>query len=48
MSFFGFNSSLPKEHNLAAPGFGQAPDQFAALGQRPPADDGDAYVLYRQ
>ncbi|MCJ1387132.1 hypothetical protein MMC17_010261 [Xylographa soralifera] len=47
MSFFGFESSLPKDrgHPSAAPGFGQAPDPFAGLSQdraRYGDDDDDA------
>ncbi|MCJ1391355.1 hypothetical protein MMC18_004218 [Xylographa bjoerkii] len=44
MSFFGFDSSLPKDrgHPSAAPGFGQAPDPFAGLSQdRARYDDDD-------
>ncbi|MCJ1283205.1 hypothetical protein MMC26_002533 [Xylographa opegraphella] len=44
MSFFGFDSSLPKDrgHPSAAPGFGQAPDPFVGLSQdRARYDDDD-------
>ncbi|MCJ1404183.1 hypothetical protein MMC11_007408 [Xylographa trunciseda] len=44
MSFFGFDSSLPKDrgHPSAAPGFGQAPDPFAGLSHdRARYDDDD-------
>jgi DNA topoisomerase 2-associated protein PAT1 len=43
MSFFGFDSALPRDrgHNARAPGFGQAPDPFAGLS-RPDGDDNDA------
>jgi DNA topoisomerase 2-associated protein PAT1 len=42
MSFFGLDTSLPKDrgHNLAAPGFSQAPDPFAGL-TRPNYDEGE-------
>lgn len=42
MSFFGFDSTLPRdrEHNSRAPGFSQAPDPFAGLSR--PDDDDDA------
>jgi DNA topoisomerase 2-associated protein PAT1 len=35
MSFFGFDTTLPKDrgHPAAAPGFGQAPDPFADLSR---------------
>ena len=35
MSFFGFDTTLPKDrgHPLAAPGFGQVQDPFAHLSQ---------------
>ncbi|MCJ1472452.1 hypothetical protein MMC13_001100 [Lambiella insularis] len=44
MSFFGFDSTLPKDrgHPSTAPGFGQAPDPFAGLSQdRARYDDDD-------
>lgn len=43
MSFFGFDSTLPRDrgHNTAAPGFSQVADPFAGLS-RPDADDDDA------
>lgn len=50
MSFFGFDSTLPRDrgggggdrgHNTAAPGFSQAADPFAGLS-RPDDDDDDA------
>lgn len=36
MSFFGFNTALPRDqsHNARAPGFGVAPDPFAGLSRR--------------
>jgi DNA topoisomerase 2-associated protein PAT1 len=39
MSFFGFDSTLPRDrgHNTRAPGFSQAADPFA--GPRPEDDD---------
>ena len=47
MSFFGFDTNLPKDrgHPTAAPGFGQAPDPFGDL-QKPQYqdDDEDAWV----
>ncbi|KAB2581200.1 DNA topoisomerase 2-associated protein pat1 [Lasiodiplodia theobromae] len=43
MSFFGFDTSLPRDrpaHHSSAPGFGQTPDPWAGLsGQGAPADD---------
>ncbi|KAF4635948.1 hypothetical protein G7Y89_g2142 [Cudoniella acicularis] len=41
MSFFGFDSALPRDHghNTRAPGFSQAPDPFT--GPRPDEDDDD-------
>lgn len=48
MSFFGFDSTLPRDrpHPPTAPGFGQAPDPFAGLAQERARhnDDDDAYV----
>ncbi|KAE8450397.1 hypothetical protein EG329_006471 [Mollisiaceae sp. DMI_Dod_QoI] len=43
MSFFGFDTNLPRErgHNSAAPGFSQAADPFAGLSGRD-GDDDDA------
>ncbi len=43
MSFFGFDSTLPKDgtHNTAAPGFGLPPDPFAGLSRRNEDDDDD-------
>ncbi|KAG0646076.1 DNA topoisomerase 2-associated pat1 [Hyphodiscus hymeniophilus] len=42
MSFFGFDSTLPRDrgHNPSAPGFSQAADPFAGLSR--PEDDDDA------
>jgi DNA topoisomerase 2-associated protein PAT1 len=36
MSFFGFDTSLPRDrgHNTAAPGFSQVADPFAGLSGR--------------
>lgn len=49
MSFFGFDTSLPRDrgHNPSAPGFSQAVDPFAGFSR--PNDDGDdeAYVYGR-
>ncbi|KAI9821876.1 MAG: hypothetical protein M1827_002458 [Pycnora praestabilis] len=50
MSFFGFNSSLPRDrgHPATAPGFGQAPDPFAEVsraGARNDEDDDDDDAL---
>jgi DNA topoisomerase 2-associated protein PAT1 len=44
MSFFGFDSTLPRDrpHNSAAPGFSQAPDPFAGLSRPDDGDDDDA------
>lgn len=41
MSFFGFDSTLPRDrgHNPSAPGFSQAQDPFARPGD---GDDDDA------
>lgn len=35
MSFFGFNTELPRDrgHPVNAPGFSQQPDPFAGLGR---------------
>ena len=48
MSFFGFDSTLPRDSGppSTAPGFGQAPDPFAGLSQDRARfdDDDDAYV----
>jgi DNA topoisomerase 2-associated protein PAT1 len=46
MSFFGFDTTLPKDrgHSTNAPGFGQAPDPFAGLGRAAQGDDDDVYV----
>lgn len=43
MSFFGFDTSLPRDrgHNPRAPGFGQAPDPFAGLSDRQGTDEQD-------
>jgi DNA topoisomerase 2-associated protein PAT1 len=45
MSFFGFDSTLPRDrsqgHNTSAPGFSQAADPFAGLS-RPDDDDDEA------
>ena len=43
MSFFGFNTALPRDqtHNARAPGFGAAPDAFAGLSRRGVAEEGD-------
>lgn len=47
MSFFGFDSTLPRDrgHNTTAPGFAQAADPLAGLS-RPAEDDADAYVHF--
>jgi len=34
MSFFGFDTTLPSEHNTRAPGFSQQYDAFAGLAGR--------------
>lgn len=46
MSFFGFDSALPRDRDQGAkaPGFGQTPDPFAGLSSYAGADDDDAYV----
>ncbi|KAI5795599.1 topoisomerase II-associated protein PAT1 [Geopyxis carbonaria] len=44
MSFFGFDSSLPRDrghHPSQAPGFGATPDHFAGLSSRTDGDDDD-------
>jgi DNA topoisomerase 2-associated protein PAT1 len=55
MSFFGFNTDLPRDrgHPVNAPGFGQAPDPFASISRKRPdqnveeeAEDDDAYVSF--
>ena len=50
MSFFGFDSTLPRDrgHPIAAPGFGQAPDPFAGLSQDRARydEEDDGYVVY--
>ena len=54
MSFFGFDSTLPRDrgHPSNAPGFGQAPDPFAGLSRNKAVaeeeDDDDAYVRRRR
>ncbi|KFY23548.1 hypothetical protein V493_05800 [Pseudogymnoascus sp. VKM F-4281 (FW-2241)] len=44
MSFFGFDSALPRDRDQGAkaPGFGQTPDPFAGLSYAGGADDDDA------
>jgi DNA topoisomerase 2-associated protein PAT1 len=44
MSFFGFETSLPRDraHNTAAPGFSQTTDPFAGLSRPENDDDDDA------
>jgi DNA topoisomerase 2-associated protein PAT1 len=44
MSFFGFDTTLPRDrgHNLSAPGFSQATDPFAGLSRPGDEDDDDA------
>ena len=47
MSFFGFDSALPRDRDQGAkaPGFGQAPEPFGGLSSYAGADDDDdAYV----
>jgi DNA topoisomerase 2-associated protein PAT1 len=44
MSFFGFDTTLPRDrgHNPSAPGFSQATDPFAGLSRPGDEDDDDA------
>ncbi|KAI9773983.1 MAG: hypothetical protein M1839_001934 [Geoglossum umbratile] len=44
MSFFGFDTTLPRDHGhpANAPGFGQAPDPFAGISRGIEDDDDDA------
>ena len=46
MSFFGFDTSLPRDrgHQSNAPGFAAPQDAFASLSGRGAANDDDAYV----
>jgi len=41
MSFFGYDTTLPRDrgHNAAAPGFSQAADPFAGLSRQEDDDD---------
>jgi DNA topoisomerase 2-associated protein PAT1 len=41
MSFFGFDTTLPRDrgHNPSAPGFAQAADPFAGLSRQEDDDD---------
>jgi len=41
MSFFGFDTALPRDrgHNTSAPGFSQAADPFAGLSRQEDDDD---------
>ena len=47
MSFFGFDSALPRDrtHNVQAPGFGSVPDPFAGLSHRKDEDDDDDVLV---
>lgn len=47
MSFFGFETSLPRDrsHPSNAPGFGEAPDHFAGLSRNDAALDDDGSVI---
>ena len=46
MSFFGFDTALPKDagHSSRAPGFGQTLDAFAGLSGA--IDAGDVYAFH--
>ncbi|KAI9803343.1 MAG: hypothetical protein M1833_000860 [Piccolia ochrophora] len=47
MSFFGFNTALPRDrgHPQNAPGFGQTADPFAGVGRPAPGQNGDDDAL---
>ena len=44
MSFFGFDSNLPRDrgHNISAPGFSQVADPFVGLSRPEAGNDDDA------